>query len=622
MTEDAQDRIDAILGSLLPEAQACIPGGQPYNPKHCLAIYQPRTEPSMEFPAILVGQSALAPYGVGVSLLQGLPAVPPRGCIIIGTWEQLYDTYARYLDGFKRPAGRDDYLLRIDGFVLLVGAARAGCIMGAQTLIQIVSLATDRRIPGMTVVDAPAIPIRSCAYDLRAQIPHNEHLMRAAGFSASFKANRLHLWLDAVRPLADQPGLGCMRRQDAREIASICGEYAVDIVPWCDLLPRLSNPNHDFSRMIEQAAELAQTFQAPALGLGGRLEPGSDPERPRRFIGLLLRETEAEVYLPAQTLAALYGEAELPARLVGWFDRDEAVANYLPLLSRNSHPAALQADFPNTGYVPPRPREGYRRIDDGIAAATRDKQREICFYGGDQRHGNLWDNSLVPAIGCLAAAWKRSLDAHEASARFARLAYGKPGETLMTLLDEVAGLFPPLLRGVDGERLRLLAFGYAGSAEEWQALAEVDWTLVNQKLRAVETTIQHCRDEINRNAETIDTLDLGVSALWFLAVQTILFGHAVTYYRRALQEGRDWLAPAGESVRAVVEKAAPLVRALETIADRTGACAQEMLQLKRHCAELSRLSTQLTNLQHSSDTLPPMEDLGLPPVPARDPELD
>jgi len=180
------------------------------------------------------------------------------------------------------------YALSIDrGGVALQAQDRPGYYAGLQTLWQL--LDWDEPVPCGTIVDAPALRVRSFQIDLGRQPETPAELKRLIRQQARYRYNECQLYLEnsvklpAFGDAADPEGLTC---EEYRELDAFGAALGVDIVPGLNLLGHLEKVlrHPDFKHL----AEIQDRSRHPYQRFGGDICPEL-PEA-RQFIADLIRQ--------------------------------------------------------------------------------------------------------------------------------------------------------------------------------------------------------------------------------------------------------------------------------------------------------------------------------------------
>lgn len=627
---------ESILSAILPDVQAVTPGAVSYDPRQCLGIYySPQggddgaDEAAMEFPALLIGQSAIAPLGVPCTMLSGFPGRPPGGCIIIGTWDELASVYPDAFEGLDKPDAPEGYLLRIDHHVLLAGVAREGSLMGAQTLIQILALAGEGAVPPMHILDYPSIPFRGCVYDLRNEVPELERLMRMTGFLAGFKGNRLHLVLDPLHPVDTTAGRGCLAEADLDEFTSVCREYGISLILWSDILTPMVDGEIGLEGALDTLLRLVGDVDVDGLGLRGRVPPaGRIPVQ--TLLDAVLEELDPSclLFLEADTFADLFAETpgSVPARvacLASWNgigsgtgdgddDSGNGVAAHVELAMQAGAPLALHVPQLARGYVTATPETAETGLDACMDHAYGSAVEEVGFGSNHSGKGHSWESELHVLIGCVALGWCHRIGAAEAVSRFGRLAYGQLADRVRNLSRMVAEVYPDVMRGTESESLRRIAFGYPAGVEDWQRLRELDWHRIDSRIRESLRLLDECCQDTPRNAQNLFRIGVGLRALQMIGLQVIAYGQAVFCYEAACGGDRAQLEKASRVLDSLAESVPSFVQILTRAAENGTPCTEELAQLARFRTELAAASACLLRYAHTDEELPSMQELGIP----------
>lgn len=636
MKRDVTCTVDSILSAILPDVQSVMPGADSYDPRHCLGIYySPNGTPgeddaadageedgteygetALEFPALLIGQSAIAPLGVPCTMLSGFPARPPGGSIILGTWEELAAVYPDAFDGVDKPDSPEGYLLRIDHHVLLAGVGRGGCLMGAQTLIQILTLAGESAVPPMHILDHPSIPYRGCVYDLRNEVPELERLMRITGFLAGFKGNRLHLVLDALHPVSESPGRGCLAEADLHEFATVCREYGISLILWSDTLAAMVEGEVGLERALDILLRLTGDGPVDGIGLRGRVPP-AERIQVLTLLDALLEEIPQPgiLYLDADAFADLF--AETPGSVPGRIACLSVWENGTPppradLAMQAGVPLAVHVPQRSRGYVTASPETAESYLDACIGEAYARVADEVGFSSCHSGKGHSWEAELHILIGCVALGWRHRIGAAEAVSRFGRLAYGQLADRIRSLLRMVAEVYPAAMREGGAESLRRIAFGYPGDMEDWQRLRALDWHGIDTRIRETLRLLDECCQNAPRNAESLLRIGVGLRALQMIGLQVIAYGQAVFCYEAARGGDRSQLEKASRVLDSLAESVPSFVQVLSRAAEKGTPCTEELAQLSRFRTELAAASACLLRYAHTEEELPSIHELGFP----------
>jgi hypothetical protein len=134
-----------------------------------------------------------------------------------------------------------------EGYLLVVGprgvelaaAAAAGLFHGTSTLQQWLELTATGHppvVPGLRVEDAPALAERGVMLDVsRDKVPRLETLHALVDLLASFKVNRLQLYLEHAFAYRGHEAVwreaSPLTPEEVRELAAYCAERAIELVP-------------------------------------------------------------------------------------------------------------------------------------------------------------------------------------------------------------------------------------------------------------------------------------------------------------------------------------------------------------------------------------------------------
>ncbi len=167
----------------------------------------------------------------------GTPGAIPIALARTGTAAARQLLAARHL-AFDSTMHDEGYVLVADaGRVTIVAATGAGVFYGAQTLLQLVSgEGQAARVRGAVIRDWPAMKYRGFQDDLsRGPVPTLDYQKRQIRIAASLKLNVFspyfeHTLAYDAHPLIAPPG-GAMSHADVRELVAYAARYHVTIVP-------------------------------------------------------------------------------------------------------------------------------------------------------------------------------------------------------------------------------------------------------------------------------------------------------------------------------------------------------------------------------------------------------
>jgi len=604
-----------VCDLLLPGVASCTPGGPAYNPGHCMALYypEPADELGHQLPAILLGES-LARSGQACTLLEGIPAQPPGGCVILGTWAEISACQGDLLRGLSPPAESDGYILALGRHALLVGHNREGVIHGANTFIQILASCPDTALPGLCIQDQPLCRQRGLVYDLTAHEGRIDHLVHIVALLSSFKGNRLHLLLSDCVPLAEETQPGTLAYDDAVVLGQTGREYGVTPVPWVDLAARVARGEIRPGEACEIALDLANAFDTNAVGLGGAaLARGSDLRPVRQFLQFVRERIQdsPQIYLPAEVARSLYADIDPPAGIVAVLDAQACAPDTARSLQDRGAAVALHPASPARGFVPQKPTDAYATLDQGLAAVRTQGLLEFGYHAGRLRRGHVCEDELTYWIPCVSCGWDGHPRAGEAALRFGQLAFGDLGELCLEMQATVAGAFPERLRDPASAPLRDLAFGLAEGEPVGTQLAALDWAAVEKRVRQAENAVRDCRNRLQRNTTLLESADLGLMALRFLGLQNSLLRQSREHYALAREGRAGSLALARTALENLLAYIPMLTAKLQGFHLEAGACGEEIAGLAGLQQRLESLCGRLLELQEA-DALPPAESLGFP----------
>ena len=123
------------------------------------------------------------------------------------------------------------------GGVIIGGSTAAGVFYGLQTLKQLVrGSATDAYIPGVRIVDWPAMRWRGVSDDIsRGPVPTLDYIKRQIRTLAAFKLNLHSFYMEHTFSSVDHPLIGptggSLTPDEIREILKYARSYHVEIVP-------------------------------------------------------------------------------------------------------------------------------------------------------------------------------------------------------------------------------------------------------------------------------------------------------------------------------------------------------------------------------------------------------
>ncbi len=609
--------IDGITDSLLPRVASCLAGERPYNSAHCMAVYHPppREEISLQLPAILIGET-VAQAGPPCTLLEGIPASPPGGSVVVGTTEDFRALAPHLIEGLPALEDEEAYAIRFDRFALVAAQTHEGVLRAAHSFVQIVAVCPETLVPGMLIHDEPTFAYRSLVYDLRTHEVRAEHLTRVVALLGSFKGNRLHLHLDAHAPLSTEARPGSAVYDDAVTIGQTCFEYGVVPVPWADLVARVARGELPAGQACEMALDLTNAFETDAIGLGsGPLPAAADLPAVRGFLRNVLDRCSGvpELYLDAIVLGQLYADVEAPDGLVAAVRDLGRAADELAMLEKRGIPAAVHVSSGAQGFVPPARGRILETTDAAMGLAYAGRAVEVGFRSDELVCGHVWENDLFAWVACVTQAWQALPAADEAAAAFADLAFAEDGSMVRQMVDTVAQAFPAVLRTPEVQALREMAFGRSAPREAWQRLGALAWPAIEEGLTQAERAVRDCRNRVERNATILDQADLGLTALRFLAAQNTLFRQAHEHYVAA-REGRSGRLHLAHAALENLLGYVPLFTArLQSVKIDSGACVQELEWLTDFQERLERLCQALRKAEYGGALLPPAE-VGFPPI--------
>jgi hypothetical protein len=119
--------------------------------------------------------------------------------------------------------------------IAIAGGGDAGLFYGVQTLIQLVAQ-QGRQLPGMTIVDRPALPVRGFMLDVsRGKVPTLRTLMRLVQTLAHFKYNQLQLYIEHTFRFPRHPeisaGADPITPEEIMRLDALCRAHHIELVP-------------------------------------------------------------------------------------------------------------------------------------------------------------------------------------------------------------------------------------------------------------------------------------------------------------------------------------------------------------------------------------------------------
>ncbi len=608
---ESEDNLATIIPHLLPGVRACAPGSMPYDPRYCLAIYCPSDESEqLQVAAVLAGESTASHGGQCCCLMEGIPQVAPPGAIILGTWEGIEKAAPHLLSALPKPQPQG-YVLRLDRHALLVGSDFSAAFAAVQTFVQMLALSPQRELPACLINDQPALPRRSFMIDLTHAQPRITLFTRIIGLLQSFKANRLHILLNAVSPRPQRSALGVVSWEDAETLSGYSREYCLPVIPWADLAGQVANDELSPGAAWEIGRQMIEAFGAPAIGLGMTAIPCSAAEGVRELVARLAesQNTPLDIYLPFSAAAPCADLQRHGIRLVaGAFADDQGL---LPNLAPQPNiPLAIWGTPGNRGFEPIAAGVACQRLDAILSAALTAGAEEAGYFcpGGG---GKIWLNDIAFLISWVTAAWEGKAATSLTRRRFLRLAYGEQAVAVDEAGAAIAEAFPPELRGEDGAEMRRSIFGKNIAPELWQKIEAIDWTGHEKKMRTAEGILLACRKNLSRNSETLAVADIGLAAARCLANKVCLFKEALMHYRDA-QEGRAGsLGRCRQCLERLFYAITPFFQRLRTIREDSGYAAGEAKSLEQWLMRLRDQVGMLSRLE-TAEKLPPPEEIGLP----------
>ncbi len=611
---------EKISGMLLPEPASCLlRDGREYNPAHCMAVYIPPAEyeeDSLRLPAMIAGE-AVSHHGQACTLLAGIPKSPPGGSIVMGTWSDLEQLQPRLLDGLPQPAGESDYLIQVDGFVLLTAGTREGVLHGAHTLGQLLSTHINQIIPALLISDQALYPERSLVYDLTRANVTIDHLVNLIALISSFKANRLHLVMQPETPLSNDGSLGAVAYDDALAIGRTCREYGIVPVPSADLTGLVGTGRCRTGQACEAAMDLLNAFDTDAIAIGGMSCPATGDRRAvRGFIRSLLDncEYELEIYLDACAVRLLYADTPVPGQVVAQFTPASATEAALEFMSSASVAISMHATSMARSFIPPAPHAVHAQIEHALRLAGSSNAVEFGFFADNIRCGHLLANDLPEAVTCLCCAWKEYSSPSAAATAFAEFAFADKAGDFITLRERLARNFPAALRSPEADPVLHSAFGFPLRASAWQQIAALDRRLMREKTGESELCLRAFKNRIQGNLSLIEYADIGLAAMRFLDSRQKLLLQARCHYQAARLGRSGSLRMAHAAISDLLEQHRVFLDRIREVFAATGTCRQELESLTGLGRTLTDLRERLRELESTDKTgiLPEPAEFGFP----------
>ncbi|MDR3077981.1 MAG: hypothetical protein LBV15_04365 [Planctomycetota bacterium] len=504
-------QLNVTLADLAPRVSQCrdLPGR--YNPRHCLAIYF-LTLPgySLAAPGVILGEAMSARNGLGCTLLEGLPLKIPEGATIIGHHEAIKAERPELLDGLPE-LGEKEYLVKLDGHALVVSRSSEGLANGAQTLAMLTLRHQEDTLPGSLIIDGPVCHSRGISVELVSREIGVNLLLQIASFAATFKANRLHLSLDAdFNPGMDIPGLS--------GFLQTCQSHCIKVgvrLPWLGDLLAGRRQLRDAWAGIRAAARL---FGASQAVLDDPCPPNADPKQARLVMDSILR---GEVGVPAVSLDALAiikaGCSPYQLKSVsvtGWHRLPDSGP---PPPELGDLPVRIEVRAPLPGFSGLSPAAFHRDLDSAMSWLGGRQRRRLMVCFRDLGVSHLWQNLLYPAATGLISAWGNPREADQAAWLFSNLLYGSSASRIMEMWEQASAAFPKGLSSDDERRLRRVAFGSWPEDEgTLAALAGIDWGAVTRNVAAAADSLQEAAGSLARNAATLSGAKVALQALSWL----------------------------------------------------------------------------------------------------------
>ncbi|MBN2713237.1 MAG: hypothetical protein JXR97_12525 [Planctomycetes bacterium] len=608
-----------ILTGLLPEVKSCSAGGEQYDPSNCLAVYYRHDDNghSLQLPAVMAGEAAATRGGQGCTLIEGIPQKPPTGCIIVGLWDDLQAVAPHLLEGLSKPENEQGYIARLDRYALIVGNTRNGVVFGAQTFIQLIAASPKRRVEAMTISDAPECERRSVVFDARGVSIHTENLMQIAGLLSSFKGNRLHLLLGIETVTSGGKGLTA---SDAEQLHEVCLEYGVTLTPWLDLAGAIVDGKILPNGAADAVFAFSDVFDSNSIGVAPFAIPhmnelGLDGIRAFLKDIVINKGTELDLYMHSELVNSVFPEQAKNkySGIVSCVTQGPNAYNSIKATNEKGFRTAVFAKSLSNGFIPPLSENLFRDFDMGISLAKAESAIEFGYWADNLRRGHIWENDLPAAVTCMSLGWGGPMSAAATNRRLTQLAYSESAPAVTAARESIIATFPEPLRAEEGKGLVNLAFGFEGDIKDWRAIRKVDWSSVEQSLYETDQLIRNCRNQIQRNAETLDHIDLAPSTLKFLMNMVNCLSHAREHYAAARHGRAGSLTFARASIEQPAATIPIFIAKIKSINDLNGTCQDELNQIRNFSQKISAMLETISMLD-SSESLPTAEKLGFPPL--------
>ncbi len=583
------NELETLAARLLPQVRSITAHEGRYRPHECLGVYlQPHTETlSYELPGLLVGQFGMAPYGQTVTLLDGIPKKVPPGAVLVGSWDYLSLLFPDILSPETKPSNDEGYYLWMQRYCIIAGASFSGCLYGAQTMIQLISQTQDD-LPALSIADAPAMPVRSIACNLRDMVPDSDSILKTVGLLNSFKGNRLHLILNPLAPVSPRPGFGTFEEDDARELALCSREYGISIIPWIDLMEQENGVRIPVENAAALCSRVASSFTPTDIGVGGL----ASALRPNEEIRAVLKQIdqnlprEIGLYLHKR-ISSVCPDFSSGRRIMFWEDAD------LKTTPGTAMPFCLSVGSGAQGFVGLAAEDVARRID-RIYIRHQPPTREITFRLFDQTGGRLWEHDIISAMVSASMGWSVKDGALDALKRFTHLAFGNNAEGFLELQKMVSDAIPTTIR--EHMPLQEMAFGFPERDNCWQLLERIDWGNFSRQSILIRKQMADLRQHSTRNADLIEFADISIDATQFLRDRYRLLTKAAGFYNQATKGTALAAEKAGECLDTLSIRANELMRRLASINKQQGICRREVIRLQDYHKELTKSARELRGL--------------------------
>ena len=504
-------QLDVTLANLAPRVSQCLDLPGRYNPKHSLAVYC-LTLPghSLAAPGVILGEAMSARNGLGCTLLEGLPQKIPGGAVIIGHHEVIKAERPELLDGLPELMEKE-YLVRLGDHALVVSHSAEGLANGAQTLAMLALRHQEETLPGALIVDGPVCHSRGISVELVTGEIGVNLLLQIASFAATFKANRLHLSLDAdFNPGAEISGMG--------SFLHACQSHGIGVgvrLPWLGDILAGRRPLRDSWAGIRAAARV---FGATQVILDDPCPPDADSERVRLVMDSILK---GEVGLPVVSLDAQailksgFSQYRLKSiSVTGWHRLPDSGP---PPQELEDIPIRLEVRAPLPGFSGVSPAAFHRHLDSAMSWLRGRQRRRLMVCFRDIGVSHLWQNLLYPAATGLIAAWGNPREADQAAWLFSNLLYGSSASMVMEMWEQASAAFPQGLSPEDEKSLRRIAFGgWPEDRSAQETLAGIDWGSVTRNVAAAADSLQNAAGSLTRNAATLGGAKMALQALSWL----------------------------------------------------------------------------------------------------------